>query len=252
MSFILDALRKAEGERAVKSADINSNHWLLGGGTSAQSCDGGVKDEQMAAISPRALLIAVGVAVLGLYTAVTWASMIYFNNPNAQGLDDLNSVEVATLLKGLNDKAGRTDGLAQVENDVSSAMPEKAFLSDGMDLSGIVDKEHGEPGKMTGVDYRMALAEEESAASTTPAPNFPNEMDVLHDPALYAADGILLEGVVYHRMPEKRSAMLRLDGDLQGRMVKVGDSFQGLEVSSIHASNIALKKGINRFVIHMD
>lgn len=252
MSFILDALRKAEGERTVQTADINSNHWLWGGSTLAQSCDDGVKDGQTAAISPRALLIAVGVAVLCFYTAVTWASMIYFNNPNAQGLDDLTSVEVATLLKGHNDKAGAADGFAQVENDVSSAMPEKAFLSDGMDLSGIVDEEHGEPGKMTGVDYRMALAEEESAASTTPAPNFPNEMDVLHDPALYAADGILLEGVVYHRMPEKRSAMLRFDGDSEGILVKVGDRFHGLEISSIHASNIALKKGINRFVIHMD
>lgn len=266
MSFILDALKKTERDKKQRAedkkcaADTVPQQRQWAGWPSGHKCGcGNLSDRIRSSISPIALPIATIVAFLAVSSAVAWASMVYFNESKNAGVGESDNVNEITFEMARHDIDGGITDFTTAGYDVSPAMPDKAwgrtgpnaFLSDGMDQSEVAGEVQEEQGRETGVEYRAALLEED-AMPATPATNFTADFESSIDAELYAADGILLDGVVYHSLPEKRSAILRRDGEKVGKLVKVGDMFAGLEVAHIHHSNIALKKGINRFVIHMN
>ena len=252
MSFILDALKRSARDKQLSTDVIGGKpqHWE--GSPSGQQYGGTLRHKLSASVLPYAKMLIIGALALTLSSAVTWASMVYFND------SDSMTVQNGTLQVVRNDVYGSMINSTTAGKNVSSAMPVNAdglgaFLSDEMDQTReeAVGTAQEEQREMTGVDYRTALLEEDTT-SAAPAINSPleNEDDPYKD--LYAADGIFLDGVSYHSMSVKRRAILRRAGETEGEVVKVGDMYRGLEVAAIHNSNISLKKGINRFVIHLD
>ncbi|MBI5179129.1 MAG: hypothetical protein HZA04_07700 [Nitrospinae bacterium] len=57
------------------------------------------------------------------------------------------------------------------------------------------------------------------------------------------APSVVLDGIIYHAEPDKRSALLRLRGQSSSSLVKIGDPFAGLKVESIEQSRVALSGG---------
>ncbi|MFQ5431585.1 MAG: hypothetical protein ACE5EN_03655 [Nitrospinota bacterium] len=253
MSFILDALKRSARDKQFSTVDIDPKPWHWDGWPSVRQHDGTLRERIRTSVLPYVKMITIGVLALTLSSAVTWASMAYLNN------SDSAASENETLQAARNYVYGGIRNSTTAGNDVSPALPVSmsgpgAFLSDGMDQTeeepvGMVREE--ESTETTGVDYRAALLEED-ATSATPAIDLPMEDEFASNDDLDAADGIYLDGVSYHSMSIKRRAILRRAGESEGDVVKVGDMYAGLEVAAIHDSNVSLKKGINRFVIHLD
>ena len=241
MSFILDALKKSDRDKRLALDEVAFKPWRWDGWVSGQRYGGVLREKIRTSVSPYTKMLMIGALALTLSSAVAWASMAYFNE------SDSATVQID----------GGINNSTTAGSDVSPAAPANltalsAFLSDGMDLTkesvGVVREEQR---KMTGVEYQAALIEED-ATSATPAINFPVEDEYGLNSELYAADGIYLDGVSYHSASIKRRAILRRFGEAEGEVVKVGDMFAGLEVAAIHDTNISLKKGTTRFVIHLN
>jgi len=218
MSFILDALKRSSRDKRLSSVDIDATPWHWDGWPSGRQNGGTLREKIRTSVLPYAKMITIGVVAFTLSSAVTWASMAYLKDSAGAVVSD-SAAENAALQAARNDVGGGITNSTTAGTDVSSAMPASmiglgAFLSDGMDQTeeepvGAVRKESTE---MTGVDYRAALFEEDGSASATPAIDSPND--------LYAADGILLDGVFYHSMSIKRRAILRRAGEAEGEVVK--------------------------------
>ncbi len=242
MSFILDALKRSARDKRISTVDIDLEQWRWAGWPSGRQYDVTLSEKIRTSVLPYAKMITIGVLALTLSSAVAWASMAYLNDLNG-------AAESSVLQAARNDVYGGMTNSTTAGNNVSPAMPENmigsgVFLYDGMDQTGEepVGAVRGESTKMTGVDYRAAVFEEDGSTPATPA----------IDSDLYAADGILLDGVFYHSVSIKRRAILRRAGEREGEVVKVGGMYAGLKVAAIDESNISLEKGVRRFVIRLD
>jgi len=178
MSIILDALKRSDRDKRLSMGDIGSRPWHWDGWPSGQHNASPLIGKIRSSVLPYVKMLMMGALALTLSSAVTWASMAYFND------SDRMTVKNGILQAVRNDVDGGINNSTTAGNDVSPAKPVggiglSAFLSDGMDQTreGTVGEVREEQRKRTGVEYRAAIIEEDSSTSATPAIKSPLEED---------------------------------------------------------------------------